>query len=70
MSANQGRQDEMVHYLKNQLSIILGFAELLAEQFGAGDPVRADVAEIQQAAQAALARLPELEARLSQEPGR
>ena len=66
----QSREDETIHYLKNQLSIIVGFAHLLAEQLSAEDPARADVSEILDAAQAALGRLPELQARLSQESTR
>lgn len=42
------------HTLTNYLAIILGFAELLLQDLPAGDPRRADVEEIQKAANAAL----------------
>jgi len=56
---------ELVHYLKNQFTIILGFTELLAEAFAGEAAVRQDLDEIRKAAAAALARMPELSARLS-----
>jgi hypothetical protein len=36
--------------MKNQLGIILGFSELLLEEFATGDPRRDDVQEIHKAA--------------------
>lgn len=43
-----------VHDMRNQLGIILGYAELLLEAMPPSDPLRTDVVEIQQAAIAAL----------------
>lgn len=45
------------HELKNQVAIILGFAELLLEDLPAGDPHLDDVREIRKAAAAAAALL-------------
>jgi signal transduction histidine kinase len=45
----------VAHALKNQLSIILGFAELLAQELDAADPHLDDVKEIQNAARQARA---------------
>jgi signal transduction histidine kinase len=43
------------HDLKNQLGIVLGFAEMLLAELDPADPARADIQEIQAAAQRALA---------------
>jgi signal transduction histidine kinase len=62
----RAREHEIVHRLKNQLSIILGFSELLSEDFPADDPRRNDLDEIRSAAMVALQAMPELARRLSQ----
>jgi hypothetical protein len=59
------REDDIVHFLTNQLSVILGFAELLSENLEQGDPKRNGLDDILNAAQAAISRLPELSERLS-----
>lgn len=51
-----------IHRLKNKLAIILGFCELLLEDAAPTDPRRADLLQIQAAAQNALAELPPLPA--------
>jgi hypothetical protein len=51
-----------VHRLKNQLAIILGFAELLLEEMPADDPHRTDLEHILRAAKSALGELPPLPA--------
>ena len=43
-----------LHRLKNQLSIIYGFADLILVEMTAGDPHAAQIAEIQQTVAAAL----------------
>ncbi len=43
------------HDLKNQLGIVLGFAELLLEDLAPGNPMRADLQEILKAGQRAMA---------------
>ena len=46
--------DKSRHDFKNQLAIILGFAELLLTESPAGDPRRRDFEEIHKAAETAL----------------
>lgn len=60
-------EDEMVHRLKNYLTIIIGFSDLLLEDLDTSDPKRHDVAEIRTAAASALAAMPELAERLRKE---
>ena len=48
-----------IHQLKNQLSIILGFCELLLNDLAADDKRRLDVLQIQRAGKTALEVLPE-----------
>jgi signal transduction histidine kinase len=43
----------LTHDLNNQLSIILGFCELLLDSMPDGDPRRADILEIDKAARTA-----------------
>jgi signal transduction histidine kinase len=45
---------ELEHTLKNHLSIILGFSELLLQEAAPDDPRRDDFAEIHKAAAAAV----------------
>lgn len=52
MSADKDRHD-----FKNQLSIVLGFSEILLAETLPGDPRRRDIEEIHTAARAALALL-------------
>jgi signal transduction histidine kinase len=54
------------HELRNHLSIILGFCDLLQRDTAASDAARADLHEIQQAAAGALAIV--TEARTTLEP--
>jgi hypothetical protein len=51
-----------VHRLKNKLSIILGFCDLLTNEMSEDDSHRADVLQIQEAARAALLELRSLPA--------
>jgi hypothetical protein len=51
------RECELIHFIKNQLSIILGFAELVLEERDGGAIRREDVVEIRDAARAALDRI-------------
>lgn len=50
----------LVHDFKNQLGIVLGFAELLIAETPDDDPRKADMCEIRQAAEAALSLLARL----------
>jgi signal transduction histidine kinase len=47
-------EERLRHDLRNQLGIVLGFAEVLLAGAAEDDPSRADLEEIQRAAQAAL----------------
>ncbi len=49
-----------VHRLKNKLSVILGFCELLLSEMPDDDPHRADVEQILEAGKSALLELPPL----------
>ena len=48
------------HDMKNQLGIILGFADLLLEELDAADPHRTDITEIRDAATRAMELLRDL----------
>jgi signal transduction histidine kinase len=60
MSDEPSRQSEALHELNNQLTVIIGFSELLLESTPENDPRRADVIEIRNAARAALSIAPKL----------
>jgi hypothetical protein len=62
-SAGQRSEHASVHRLKNHLSIIITFCELLLETAESDDPRRGDVVMIRQAAQAAMAIVPTLAAK-------
>jgi hypothetical protein len=53
-----------IHQLKNHLSIIVGFCDLLLTDLPQGDPKRADLEEIRKAGQAALELIPDVAARM------
>ena len=57
-------EPELIHRFKNHLSIIVGFCDLLLAEAPEADARRADLAEIQKAAYAAMALMPELSKRL------
>jgi hypothetical protein len=59
------RDVDVIHRMKNHLAIILGFCELLLEDLPLDDGRRADIMEIQKAADAARSDMPELSRRLS-----
>jgi hypothetical protein len=54
------RDRELLHALKNQLSIVVGFSDLVYSETPPDDPRYADLAEIRKAARAAMAIIPEL----------
>jgi signal transduction histidine kinase len=60
--------DKSRHDFKNQLAIILGFAELLLTESPAGDPRRGDFEEILKAAETALNLLARLHPARSDTP--
>jgi signal transduction histidine kinase len=53
-------QRDPIHEMRNYLSIVLGFVELLLVDTSDGDRRREDLLEIKQAADRAMALLPEL----------
>lgn len=55
--------DQLVHEFKNHLSVIVGFCDVLLRDLPEGDVKRADVVEIQRAALAVVALLPQIPAR-------
>ena len=52
---------ELLHRVKNHLSVIFGFVELALEDPDLSESVRGDLGEIKKAAQSALLELPNLE---------
>jgi len=52
------------HHLKNHLAIIIGFCDLVLGDMRQDDPKRVDIQEIRKAAQASIALLPDLAARM------
>ncbi len=58
------REPEILHQLKNYLTIVLGFGDLLLAELPKDDPHHADVLEIRNAGQAAMALMPDLAKRL------
>ena len=53
-------EPDPLHQLKNHLSIIVGYSELLLGELDDADPRRVDVLEIEKAARAALGLVPRL----------
>ena len=54
------RDDDVIHRLKNDLAIIVGFCDLLLAECSTDDPRRADLLEVHHAAQDALTLMPEV----------
>jgi hypothetical protein len=53
-----------IHQLKNHLSIVIGFCDLLLGDMAGDDPKRVDILEIRKAGQAALDMLPNVASRM------
>ena len=51
--------------MKNHLAVIVGFCDLLVSDTAAGDPRKADLLEVRQAARQAMAAIPEIARRLA-----
>jgi hypothetical protein len=64
MSDDAVQESPLVHQLKNHLSIVIGFCDLLLEDMAQDDPKRADIQEMRKAGQAALELLPDISARM------
>jgi hypothetical protein len=60
MTAHGEDDTPLIHQFKNHLSVIVGFCDLLLRDLPEGDPKRADILEIRNTGQAALALLPKL----------
>ena len=63
-------ESDVVHRLKNNIAIIVGFADLLLQEVAKDDPRHADIEEIQKAAYAAMAIMPEIGPRAPDDPRR
>ena len=57
-------ESPLVHQLKNHLSIVIGFCDLLLSDLPTDDPKRVDIQEVRKAGQAALDLIPDLSARM------
>jgi hypothetical protein len=64
MTAARGAEPPELHQLKNHLSIIIGFCDLLLGDLPSNDPKRVDIQEMRKAGQAALEMLPNIAARM------
>jgi signal transduction histidine kinase len=64
MSEPTDREPEVIHRLRNLLSIVVSFSDLLLLDLPEDDRRRTDVGEIDKAARAALALIPELTNRI------
>ena len=63
-TANTAPEPPELHQLRNHLSIIMGFCDLLLCDLTNDDPKRKDILEVRKAGQAALDTLPRLATRL------
>lgn len=54
------KEPKPLHDLNNQLTIVLGYADLLLESIPPGDPRHGDLLEILNAAKAAIELVPEI----------
>jgi hypothetical protein len=55
---------DILHRLKNDMGIIIGFCDLLIADFPADDPRRADLVEVHRAALDAMQLMPEISRRM------
>jgi hypothetical protein len=63
-TANTYPEPPELHQLRNHLSIIMGFCDLLLGELANDDPKRKDILEVRKAGQAALDTLPHLATRM------
>jgi hypothetical protein len=59
-----GRESPLLHQLKNHLSIVVGFCDLVLGDLAHDDPKRVDLQEMRKAAQAALDLVPDISERM------
>ena len=60
---NSAHENRRVHDIRNQLSIIVGFCELLLQQIPEDDRKHADLVEVSKAANTAIALLEDMRGR-------
>jgi hypothetical protein len=65
-AADPQSNSEIIHALKNHLTIVVGFSELLLSDTPVDDPRHADLADVNKAAREAMAILPEIVKRMRQ----
>ncbi len=63
-AASSDPEPPELHQLKNHLSIIIGFCDLLLGDLADNDPKRVDLLEMRKAGQAALDLVPDLATRM------
>jgi hypothetical protein len=63
-TSNTAPEPPELHQLRNHLSIIMGFCDLLLGDLTNDDPKRKDILEVRKAGQAALDTLPRLATRM------
>jgi hypothetical protein len=59
-----GPESPLIHQLKNHLSIVVGFCDLLLNDLPHDDEKRVDLQEMRKAAQAALDLIPDISTRM------
>ena len=64
MTPREHMDSPVIHQLKNHLSIIVGFCDLLLGDLPLDDPKRVDIQEMRKAGQAALDLIPDIAARM------
>ena len=64
MTPIEDHEPPQLHQLKNHLSIIVGFCDLLLGDLTDDDPKRVDIHEIRKAGQAALDLIPDISSRM------
>ena len=64
MVIDPSREPDVIHRLRNQLGVIIGFCNLLLESSPVDETLRGDIQSIQSAAEDALALIPTIAARL------
>ena len=64
MSEGESTGPDVLHQLRNHLSIIVGFCDLLMDEMPEGDAAHADLAEIRKAGDAAMALIPQIAERM------
>lgn len=64
MTATDEDDTPVMHEIKNHLSVIVGFCDLLLCDLPEDDPKRADILEMRKAGRCAMALLPQLSERM------